>query len=245
MAIGKFKIGELSRQTGVTIRTLRYYEEIGLLKPSERMDSGYRLYGLEEIEQLQHIMSLKQLGLSLDEIHTCLNDPEFSPEDMIRRQLKQLKEEIAVQKQLYRQLEILADFIQRSEKISIDELIKTIQIMKTYEKYYASEQMDYLEKRREEIGDDRIHAVEQEWAKLIGEVRTEIEKGTDPFDDTVQALAQRWQALLREFTGGDPGIQQSLNTMFKNEDTEEASQGAFDREVMDYIIKAMKAGKDK
>ena len=242
MTAGKMKIGELARQTGLTIRALRYYEEVGLLVPSGRMESGYRLYGPEEIEQLHRILSLKQLGLSLDEIRTCLEDPGFSPGEMIRKQLRQLEEEMAMQKQLRRQLEMLAEYIQRSEKISVDDLIKTIRIMKTQHEYFTPDQLEFLDKRRDEIGDDRIHEVEQEWTELIDEVRTEMEKGTDPSDHVAQKLAQRWQSLLKEFTGGNPWIQKSLNMMYQKEDPEEFSHGAFDRTVMDYIVKAVKIG---
>ena len=244
MTSGKMKIGELAKQTGLTIRTLRYYEEVGLLVPSDRMESGYRLYGPEEIEQLHRILSLKQLGLSLDEIRTSLDDPDFSPGELIRKQLLQLKKEIKLKEQLHDQLEMLGEYIQRSEKISFDELIKTIRIMKTHEKYFTPGQREFIHERFKKVGKDHIHEVEQEWTELIAEVRVEMEKGTDPSDDAVQRLAQRWQSLLKEFTGGDPGIQKSLNTMYQNEDPENVSHGVVDHAVMDYIITAMKTGEE-
>lgn len=245
MTKGKIKIGELARQTGLTVRTLRYYEEAGLLIPSERMESGYRLYGDEEIEKLHQILSLKQLGLSLAEIRTCLKDPGFSLERMIHNQLKQLENEIEIQKQMYHQLEMLADYIQRSEKISVDELVKTIRIMKTQHKYFTPDQRKFIHERFKKVGKQRIHEVEQEWNKLIAEVHAEMDKGTDPSDDVLKPLIKRWQDLLKEFTGGDPGIQQSLNTMYKNEDPKTISHGTFDREVMDYVVKAMNTEKEK
>ncbi len=195
MTAGKMKIGELTRQTGLTIRSLRYYEEVGLLVPSDRMESGHRLYGPEEIEQLHRILSLKQLGLSLDEIRTSLDDPDFSPGELIRKQLRQLEKEVKLKEQLHDQLEMLGEYIQRSERISVDELIKTIQIMKTHEKYFTPGQREFIHERFKKVGKDRIRVVEQEWTELIAEVRAEMEKGTDPSDDTVQRLAQRWQSL--------------------------------------------------
>lgn len=245
MTEGKIKIGELARQTGLTVRALRYYEEVGLLVPSERMESGYRLYGTEEIKKLHRILSLRQLGLSLNEIRSCLEDPDFSLDQMIHNQLKQLEEEMELQKRLHHQLEMLADYIQRSEKISVDELIKTIRIMKTQHKYFTPEQQEFIHERFKKVGKERIHEVEQEWAKLFAEVRAEMEKGTDPSDEVLKPLITRWQDLLKEFTGGNPGIQKSLNTMYKNEDPENISHGTFDREVMDYVVKAMNAGKGK
>jgi MerR family transcriptional regulator, thiopeptide resistance regulator len=74
-----WKVGELARRTGITVRTLHHYDEIGLLTPSEHSSAGYRLYGEREVVRLQQILSLRQLGLSLEEIRACLARPEFTP----------------------------------------------------------------------------------------------------------------------------------------------------------------------
>jgi MerR family transcriptional regulator, thiopeptide resistance regulator len=58
-----FKVGDLSKRTGLSIRTLHYYDEIGLLSPSHRTESGYRVYGKQDIIRLQQIITLKQLEL--------------------------------------------------------------------------------------------------------------------------------------------------------------------------------------
>ena len=63
-----WKIGELSAETGVTIRALHYYHEKGLLFPSEMSESGYRLYSRNDIVRLQQIVTLKRLSFGLDEI---------------------------------------------------------------------------------------------------------------------------------------------------------------------------------
>ena len=62
------KIGELADITGVTVRTLHYYDELGLLKPVQITDTGHRLYNLESITELYRIIAMKDLGFSLDEI---------------------------------------------------------------------------------------------------------------------------------------------------------------------------------
>ena len=68
-----FKIGELSKRSGLTIDTLRYYDEIGLLMPAERRKNGYRLYDDISIERLAKINFYKQLGYTLDEIKKLLD----------------------------------------------------------------------------------------------------------------------------------------------------------------------------
>jgi DNA-binding transcriptional MerR regulator/uncharacterized glyoxalase superfamily protein PhnB len=68
------KIGDIAAATGMTVRTLRYYEEIGLLEPSSRTDAGHRLYGPAAVERLYRIAQLRSLGLPLDGVRAGLDD---------------------------------------------------------------------------------------------------------------------------------------------------------------------------
>jgi len=68
----KLKIGEFAKRAGVTARTVRYYESLGLLVPSEREGIGFRYYTEVELTRLQKINALKELGLSLEEIATVI-----------------------------------------------------------------------------------------------------------------------------------------------------------------------------
>lgn len=69
-----FTINEFSKRARITVRTLRFYEELGLLVPTEQNSSGYRLYGLKELAKLQQIQSLKFIGYSLQEIKDLIDD---------------------------------------------------------------------------------------------------------------------------------------------------------------------------
>ena len=70
-------ISQVARLTGVSVRTLQYYDEIGLLKPSKLTPSGYRLYDDEALQTLQQILFFKELGFQLKEINEILKDPDF------------------------------------------------------------------------------------------------------------------------------------------------------------------------
>lgn len=67
-------IHEVAKETGISVRTLRYYEEIGLLHPSAKTEGGHRLYGEEELKKLQHIVFMKSLGFRLKEIQSLLEN---------------------------------------------------------------------------------------------------------------------------------------------------------------------------
>jgi MerR family transcriptional regulator, thiopeptide resistance regulator len=233
------KVGDLAKQTGVSVRTLHYYDEIGLLSPSHRTEAGYRLYGEDDIIRLQQIVSLRQIGFSLEQIRECLEQDEFSPHHVVQLHLSQLKEQMALQQQLYARLETIATRLQSTETISIQEFIQLIEVTTMVGKYYTPEQQDYLKARGEQIGEERIRQVEAEWRDLIEQARTEMANGTDPASESVQVLARRWRSLIEEFTGGDPGIRQSLKTMYQQEGVEVASRGAVDTAVAEYMNRAM------
>ena len=74
-----WKIGELARRTGLTVRTLHHYDEIGLLSPAERSDGGHRVYDEADVQRLYRIVSLRSLGFPLDAIAQALDSQAFDP----------------------------------------------------------------------------------------------------------------------------------------------------------------------
>ena len=86
------KIGEFAKISGVTVKTLLHYDKIGLLKPDEKTDSGYRIYCEDDFLKLQQITTLKFIGLSLNEISHILHESGENLESMISIQKKALEE---------------------------------------------------------------------------------------------------------------------------------------------------------
>lgn len=84
------QIHEVSKLTGLSIRTLQYYDSIGLLLPSEYTQAGYRMYGTKELEKLQQIMLFKELEFSLKDIKRMLKAPDFDREKAITQQIEPL-----------------------------------------------------------------------------------------------------------------------------------------------------------
>lgn len=79
-------ISQVAKLTGLSARTLQYYDEIGLLKPSERTASGYRLYGEADLQRLQQIMFFKELDFKLRDIGQLLDQPDFDRIEAFKRQ---------------------------------------------------------------------------------------------------------------------------------------------------------------
>lgn len=73
----EYTVQKLGQLAGISTRTLRYYDEIGILKPARKNSSGYRIYGKREVDKLQQILFYRELGLDLDNIKKIINDPAF------------------------------------------------------------------------------------------------------------------------------------------------------------------------
>ena len=90
----RLTVGEVARLSGVTVRTLHHYDEIGLLKPGGRTDAGYRRYADADLDRLQQILFYRELGFGLDEIKAVLDDGAMNRIGHLRRQHAMLRDRI-------------------------------------------------------------------------------------------------------------------------------------------------------
>jgi DNA-binding transcriptional MerR regulator len=89
-----YSVGRVAALAGVTIRTLHHYDEVGLLSPSGRSAAGYRIYEASDLERLQRILFYRELGFTLKEISTIVDDPQTDAVGHLRRQRGLLTERI-------------------------------------------------------------------------------------------------------------------------------------------------------
>jgi DNA-binding transcriptional MerR regulator len=237
MTLAELKVGELAQQTGISVRTLHHYDEIGLLSPARRSEAGYRLYGPDDVVRLQHILALRHLGFGLDEIRTCLTHPDYTLVRVIELHIERMQQHIEVQRTLCRRLEALADHFKQTEAVSVADVTQILEVIKAMEHYFTPDMMQELEERRKQVGEERIKQVEAEWPILIAEVRTAIANGVAPDSPTAQQLAQRWMGLVEEFTGGNPQIAQAVSTMYQQEPAVAQQQG-LDESLFRFIEQA-------
>ncbi|MFE4176820.1 HEAT repeat domain-containing protein [Streptomyces sp. NPDC056909] len=97
-------IGDVARRSGVSARMLRHYDSLGLVRPTGRTDAGYRDYSSEDIRRIFHIESLRSLGLSLREVGRALDDPGFTPSELVDDLIRQTRERIARETELLTRL---------------------------------------------------------------------------------------------------------------------------------------------
>ena len=240
MEAKRWKVGELASATGLTVRTLHHYDEIGLLVPSDRTESGHRLYSGADVTKLYRIAALRDLGMSLEDIGRWFEQGD-DPAKLVRRHLEEVQRQLELNERLRDRLVQILEVMDRAEEPDAENFIRVVEVMSMHEKYYTPEQLEQLEKRRQEFGPEAIERAQQEWADLIAEVEEEFKAGTPPTDPKLKPLIERWHKLIEAFTGGDPGIRASLQKMYEAEGPEAASRGMVNPEVMAYMHEAMSA----
>jgi MerR family transcriptional regulator, thiopeptide resistance regulator len=234
------KVGELARRTGVSVRTLHYYDEIGLLQPSQLTRSRHRMYGTGELMRLQQIKSLRQLGFSLDEIRACLDAPEFSPRKVLDLHLARLRQQIGEQERVVSLLETLKATFDAGSSASADDFINAIEGITMIERSFTPDDLRELQARAERLGSEHIREVEAEWPQLIAQVKSAMADGADPAGERMRALATRWRELVLEFTGGNPAIEQKVRAGYASDPALSRRTG-LDAEIFAYVNKAIRA----
>ena len=242
-----FQAREFASLTGVTVRTLHYYDRLGLLKPSRYTGAGYRQYGERDFARLEQIVALKFIGFSLKEIKSLLARESVDLAAALRQQREAISEK-------RKRLDQAIRAIQRAEYVvgvnqdagwevfaKIIEVINMQSDMNWSRKYYSDEAQKKVEHRAATIPQEVIEQAQRDWATLIAEVDAAAKAGEDPSSEKSQALASRWSKLIEGFTGGSAEIQAGLNKMYADRENWPASMPKpFGEDVQQFIIEAMK-----
>lgn len=186
----EYSINKLSKTAGVSTRTLRYYAEIGLLKPARVAPSGYRIYGPKEVDALQQILFYRELGFPLDKIKSLLTAPDFDRERAFETHLASLYEK-------RERLDALIDTVTKSIAAMKGEISMSDQekFNGFAEKLIAENEQKYGSEIRERYGEE---IVEESNAKLRGMTREQYEES-----ERLRLAFER--TLKAAFETGDPG----------------------------------------
>src|SRR5262245_53733475 len=164
-------VGTLAKRTGLTVRTLHHYDEIGLLSPSGRTDAGYRLYSDADVRRLERIVLLRGLGMPLDSIASALKSDGHELLELLERHSSAVDTEIEqMRKAQSRLTESIAQLRSHRDR-STDDALTLIDAVSTFQRYFTDEQRQEMRARAEEIGHERIRQAELRWARRIGTVR--------------------------------------------------------------------------
>ncbi|WP_343073189.1 MerR family transcriptional regulator [Salicibibacter cibi] len=187
-------IQEMTNQTGITVRTLRYYDHIGLLKPYTKTSGGHRVYSKEELKKLQQIQFFKTIGFKLQEIQDILENPEWDWVTGLKNQMAHVRNEQKKLKKMESSIRGMMHVIAMEGEVSpakIEQLIKLTGNKKQSfrEERFDENEMNLLD-RLPNVNKDDPDSLE--WVALLGQLKRHMPKG---------ARASSVQRIIRRMGG--------------------------------------------
>ena len=194
------RISEVAKLTGITVRTLHYYDEIGLLKPSEITEAGYRLYSREDLEILQQILFFRELDFPLSQIKEIMNNPNYDKEEALKKQ----KELLIQQRQRIEGLiKLIEKRIEGDNNMSFKEFDMN-EIEENKKKYAKEVKERWGTSKAYEESEKKTSSYNKEKWGDINQETSDIFKGfaelrnSDPGSEEVQELVRRWQKYITD-----------------------------------------------
>lgn len=185
----EYTVQKLGKLAGVSTRTLRYYDDIDLLKPARINSSGYRIYGQAEINRLQHILFYRELGVSLETIKNIITDTAFDAATA----LQDHREKLLAKRD---QLDLLITNVEKT--LAASERGTTMTDKEKFEgfkqKMIDENEQKYGEEIREKYGDNQVNQSNHSIKNMTQEQYEQIEKLRTEIDQTLSAA----------FRAGDP-----------------------------------------
>ena len=226
------KVGDLARRTGLTVRTLHHYDEIGLLKPSGRSEAGYRLYSQADVQRLHAIQTMRQMGLALSDIAELLAGEGVAPQRIIGQQIRALDQQIAQATELRGRLTMLRDGLMAGAESEMGNWLEALALMTTYGKYFSTTELKQIF--------TNWSLIEADWIVVKDLVRSAMDRQQPPDSPEVQALAYRWMALMLHWMGGDLDLLDRWGHMFRTEPSAQGRNHAPPGDMTEYVETAIK-----
>lgn len=238
-----YRIGHLSKETNITIRTLRYYDELGLLKPSVVTKAGYRYYSKADVMKLQRITALKQLGFPLMRIKEVLAEEEDGSQeerwkDGIRLQLRAIEEEKRRLHMMEQVLYAALHALEMTGDVCAEEILLFIKAVQSgperrlafFQRYFTQDEIAILNALPELTTDDPRT---KEWVQLLRDIRAHLHE--PPHSPIREQLAQRVVRCAREFFHGNDELALKYWEAIRPQPDQPANVYGLDAELMAYI----------
>jgi DNA-binding transcriptional MerR regulator len=182
----EYTINKLAKLAGVSTRTLRYYDELGLLSPARVSSNGYRIYGQKEIDRLQQILFYRELGVSLEEIRNILASKDFDG-------LSALESHLTALLARREQLNLLVANVEKTIKTMKGEMIMSDQekFEGFLQKLVDHNERKYGEEARAKYGDEHVNRSNTKVLNMSKEQYIELEKLTADLNETLKAAFEQ------------------------------------------------------
>lgn len=203
------KVGELARRTGLTVRALHHYDSIGLLRPSARSESGYRLYNRDDVARLHGIQTLRRMGLPLGEIAQLLDGGALTLPAILAQQIGTLDQAIVQAQALRERLTVMQMILAGGGQPGIDDWLGTLSMMSTFEQYFSAAELKLIFERWKRSA--------AEWPPLVQAIRDAMQRGVAPDSLAAQPLARRWMDVSARWMNGNLALLNRWGSMLREQ----------------------------
>lgn len=202
----EYGVKELAKLSGVSVRTLHYYDNIGLLKPAKRTEAGYRYYGQSELLRLQQILFYKELDLPLKEISELLDEPGFDLIHALENHKRALHARKSRITQLLQTIDLTIQQLKENDTITHPEMLYEglpREVGTTYReearKKYGKASVEQAEKELMSLGKAGFERLQRESERISGELYHL--RNENPTGLRVQVLIAQHYEIIRQFWG--------------------------------------------
>src|SRR4030065_1856829 len=211
-----YLIQEFAKLTRVTVRTLHYYDQIGLLKPSFERANGYRVYTDADLLKLQQIVTLKFMGFSLDEIRRLLASKGYEAVKSLKIQAGAVKDEIARLREASRAIDQVLGLLEKNGRIPKQKLIRIMEVIQMgedvkktwHEKFFTEAELKEFQEVGKKYTPEMMEAYQRRWAGLIDEVKPNLK--AEPASEKAEERANRGMDLFNEAYGEHPELKAEI-----------------------------------
>lgn len=203
-----YTVKELSKLSGVSVRTLHYYHEVGLLNPAQIGDNGYRYYKEEQLLLLQQILFFRELGFELKQIQTIISSNEFDKVEALQLHKRALTKNINRMQQLIKTIDKTIGHLKGNTMIDSKTIYSGFDLAKQtqYDQYlvkrYGEVAQSFISESKERTRNwskADFEKIKEQHDKLYPEFVKLIHKNLKPSADEVQQLVQRHYDLVKIF----------------------------------------------
>ncbi|MCM3761930.1 MerR family transcriptional regulator [Alkalihalobacillus oceani] len=222
-----YTISEFARRTGLTVRTLRFYEEMELLVPNKYNQAGYRLYGMDDLTTLQHIQTLKFIGYSLQEIQQLLKAEAPVPksfESSLSLQHRLLTEKRIELERAIEAIERVQHLVKQGYKLDWSMISSFLLSIKHEEEHKAWIKEHFSEEMAAQMYDltkEEWLQLDKEWMKLLSKIKALVQQKVSPESKEAKAVLTEIMELAFKYVDEEEFSKQLLeqqDSILKNMD---------------------------
>lgn len=240
-----YTIGELASLAGLTVRTLRHYDQIGLLKPRRRDENGYRLYSINDLFDLQQILFFREQGFELKKIKLILEDPDLDLVSLLREHYNHLENQIKRLQTLQATIEKTVSKLQKGDTMPLTD--------KELYEGFSQEKIDRYKRKVQETYDPQVVAnvdrnlrslTKEQWQSIVNEGELIAKKlsalmDREVADVEVQEWIARQHAWIEHFFPAPADVFKGLGELYVTNDEFRTNYDRFTPGLVEFMNLAM------